>query len=168
MAEKTIRLDDIDRKILRLLQEDGRMTNAALAEAVGLTPTPMLQRIRKLELSGAIVRYSAVVDPAKLGRPVTAFVAVTLKGHKLAYHERFLRLVESLPEVLECHHVAGEEDFLLKVAARDLAEVERFLLRKLSTSDVIGRVKTTFVLSSSRVSGAIAPAEDEPADEAAP
>lgn len=150
-------LDAIDRQILALLQDNGRMTNAALAEAVGLTPTPMLQRIRKLEQAGVITGYRAVVDPAKVGRPVLAFVHVTLKSHGLAVHQRFLQLVEGLPEVLECHHIAGEEDFLVKIAVHDIAEVESFLLRRLSAAEVIGRVKTTFVLSSSKRSGAIVP-----------
>lgn len=127
------------------------MTNAALAEAVGLTPTPMLQRIRKLEQSGVIDRYMAVVDPAKVGRPIIAFIHVTLKAHGIALHQRFLSIVDKLPEVLECHHIAGEEDFLLKIAVRNIADVETFLLERLSTSEVIGRVKTTFVLSTRKV-----------------
>lgn len=150
MADSSVEegLDAIDREILRLLQDNGRMTNAALAEAVGLTPTPMLQRIRKLEQNGVITRYMAIVDPAKVGRPVLAFVHVTLKSHGLAMHQRFLERVDGLPEVIECHHIAGDEDFLLKVAMRDIAELETFLLQRISTSDVIGRVKTTLVLSS--------------------
>jgi len=131
------------------------MTNAALAEAVGLTPTPMLQRMKKLEQSGVIRRYTAVVDLALIGRPTLAFVHVTLKSHGLANHQKFLDVVRDLPEVLECHHIAGEEDFLLKVAVRDIAELERFLLHRISTSGVIGRVKTTFVLSSSKSSAPV-------------
>jgi Lrp/AsnC family leucine-responsive transcriptional regulator len=153
-------LDKIDREILRLLQENGRMTNAALADVVGLTPTPMLQRIKKLEQSGVIKRYMAIVDHAAVGRPTLAFVHVTLKQHGLPNHQRFIDIVATLPEVLECHHIAGEEDFLLKVAVRDIAELERFLLHRISTSSVIGRVKTTFVLSSSKSSSPV-PVGDE-------
>lgn len=134
------------------------MTNAALAEAIGLTPTPMLQRIRKLEQSGVIRRYAAVVDPAKVGRGVTAFVHVTLKSHGLSMHQKFLDRVQGLEEVLECHHIAGDEDFLLKVAVRDIAELENFLLHRISTSEVIGRVKTTFVLSTSKAWSPVVPA----------
>lgn len=150
-------LDDIDREILVRLQADGRMTNAALAEEVGLTPTPMLQRVKKLEQAGVITGYRALVDPTKVGRPVLAFVAVTLKSHGLAVHKKLLDIVEGLEEVLECHHIAGDEDFLLKVAVTDIADLERFLLQRLSTSGVIGRVKTTFVLSSAKTGGAIVP-----------
>lgn len=158
-------LDEIDRKILLLLQGGGRMTNAALAEAVGLTPTPMLQRMRRLEQSGVIKGYMAIVDPVKVGKPILAFVHVTLKGHGLALHRKLLDIVEGLEEVIECHHIAGDEDFLLKVAARDIAEIEGFLLRRLSTSGVIGRVKTTFVLSTSKSHGSLVPAEAATAGE---
>ncbi|MBK6513355.1 MAG: Lrp/AsnC family transcriptional regulator [Polyangiaceae bacterium] len=165
MAETiaTETLDAIDRKILSLLQDNGRMTNAALAEAVGLTPTPMLQRIRKLEQSGVITGYMAMVDPSKVGRAVLAFIHVTLRSHGVPVHQRFLELVARLPEVLECHHIAGEEDFLLKIAVRDIAEVETFLLRRLGATDVIGRVKTTFVLSTSKRTGPLVPAGAEEA-----
>jgi DNA-binding Lrp family transcriptional regulator len=148
MAE-TAALDDIDRKILQLLQENGRMTNAALAEAVGLTPTPMLQRIRKLEQAGVILRYAAVIDPAKVGRPVLAFILVTLTSHDPGVHDRLLALVREMPEIIECHHIAGDEDFLLKVAMRDIPELEQ-LLFTLGRSGVIARIKTTFVLSSAK------------------
>jgi Lrp/AsnC family leucine-responsive transcriptional regulator len=145
-----VEIDDIDRKILGLLQSNGRMTNAALAEAVGLTPTPMLQRMRKLEHSVVIKNYVAVIDPAKVGRPTLAFIHVTLKAHGLMVHQEFIRIVEGLPEVIECHHIAGEEDFLLKVVVKDIADIERFLLHRITASSVIDRVKTTFVLSSQK------------------
>ncbi|HVJ90498.1 MAG TPA: Lrp/AsnC family transcriptional regulator [Labilithrix sp.] len=159
MAESTTPLDAIDRRIVSLLQRDGRMTNAALAEAVGLTPTPLIQRIRKLEQAGVIRGYAAVVDAAKVGRPVMAFVHVTLKNHGLEHHRRLVALVDSLASVLECHHIAGEEDFLLKVCVRDIAELEELLLRDLSTAGMVGRVKTTLVLSSSKPSAPVVPAE---------
>src|SRR4051794_2730937 len=108
-------LDAIDRQILTHLQENGRMTNAALAEAVGLTATPMLQRIKKLEQRGVIAGYSAVVNARAVGRGTMAFVHVKQAEHKLSNHKRFLETVAGFPEVLECHHIAGEEDFLLKV-----------------------------------------------------
>lgn len=161
MSSSAANLDLIDLKILRLLQEDGRMTNAALADAVGLTATPMLQRIRKLEQQGVIRRYMAVVDPEKLGRSVIAFVHVTLRTHGIAIHKKFLDRVEDFEEVLECHHIAGEEDFLLKVAVRNIRELETFLLHRLSTSDLIGRVKTTLILSSSKSMGAIPTSEEQ-------
>jgi DNA-binding Lrp family transcriptional regulator len=162
MVQSTTELDAIDCQIIALLQNDGRMTNAALADAVGLTPTPMLQRIRKLEQSGVIQRYTAVVDAAKVGRPVLAFVHVTLKNHGMQNHNKLVAIANALPQVLECHHIAGEEDFLLKVCVKDIAELEQLLLRDLSASGIVGRVNTTLVLSSSKLSGSIEPVEGVP------
>jgi Lrp/AsnC family leucine-responsive transcriptional regulator len=162
MVQNTTGLDTIDCRIVELLQEDGRMTNAALADAVGLTPTPMLQRIRKLEQSGVIQRYTAVIDARKVGRPVLAFVHVTLKDHGLKNHHKLIAIANGLPQVLECHHIAGEEDFLLKVAVRDIAELEHLLLHELSASGIVGRVNTTLVLSSSKQAAPIVPAEPSP------
>lgn len=155
MASSSIELDDTDRRILELLQADGRMTNAALADAVGLTATPMLQRVRKLEEAGVIQRYTAVVDAPKIGRPVLAFVHVTLKDHGLQNHKKLVGIVSRLPHVLECHHIAGEEDILLKVALRDIAELEHLLLNELSASGLVGRIKTTLVLSSYKSTSAL-------------
>jgi Lrp/AsnC family leucine-responsive transcriptional regulator len=148
-------LDEIDRKILRLLQENGRMTNAALADAVGLTATPMLQRIKKLEQRGVITGYRAVVNPRAVGRGTTAFVHVKQAEHRLATHRRFLQSIATFPEVIECHHIAGDEDFLLKVVVRDIEEYERFLLHRLSKIPGIDRVKTTFVLSTAKADTAV-------------
>lgn len=148
-------LDDVDREVVRLLQGNGRMTNAALAEAVGLTPTPMLARIKKLEQRGVITKYVAIADAATLGRSTMAFVSVKLTAHKLATHEAFLAAATQFPEVLECHHIAGEDDFLLKVVLKDIREYEQFLLHRLSRIGGLDRVRTTFVLSTSKNETAI-------------
>jgi Lrp/AsnC family transcriptional regulator, leucine-responsive regulatory protein len=158
-SDVSAELDEIDRKILRILQQDGRTTNAALAEAVGLTATPMLQRIKKLERRGVIRGYVGLVDPKTVGRGTTAFVHVKQAEHKMASHKRFLDAVAGFPEVLECHHIAGDEDFLLKVVVKDIGEYEHFLLYRLSKIPGIARVKTTFVLSTSKANTAI-PIED--------
>ena len=136
------------------------MTNAALAESVGLTATPMLQRIRKLEQRGVISGYTAVVDAKAVGRGTTAFVLVKQAEHRLASHKRVLQAVAAIPEVIECHHIAGEDDFLLKVVVRDIAEYERFMLDRLAQIPGIDRVKTVFVLSTAKA-GAPLPI-DEP------
>jgi Lrp/AsnC family leucine-responsive transcriptional regulator len=143
-------LDETDREILRLLQQNGRMTNAALAEAVGLTATPVLQRIKKLEQAGVIRGYAASVDAAAVGIATIAFVHVKLARHTLATHNKFLAAVANFDEVLESHHIAGEDDFLLKVAVRDIPAYERFLLHSLTKIGDIDRVKTTFVLSTAK------------------
>ena len=148
-------LDDIDRQILRLLQADGRMTNAALADAVGLTATPMLARIKKLEQSGVIQRYAAIVDRSAVGNGTLAYAEVKLAEHRLPTHTKFVEAVCAFPEVLEVHHVAGDEDFLLKVVARDIEEYEHFLLHRLTRVPGIDRVTTTFVLSTRKAETAL-------------
>ena len=144
-------LDTTDRKILTLLQEDGAMTNTELADRVGLTPAPTLERVRKLERDGYIRKYVALVDQAKLGKPVTAFVSVIMKSHGQQTDASLRKAVAKLAEVLECHHIAGEEDYLLKVVAASPIDYERFVLGKLMKVAGIEKVKTTFVLSSSKL-----------------
>lgn len=148
-------IDEMDREILRLLQQNGRMTNAALAEAVGLTPTPMLQRIKKLEQRGIIRGYRAVIDPLAMGRGLLAYLSVQMTEHKLITHQGFVNAILNFPEVLECHHISGEEDFLLKVLVKDILEYEHFLLHRLTGIPGIARVKTTFVMSSPKMETAI-------------
>ncbi|MEC7522375.1 MAG: Lrp/AsnC family transcriptional regulator [Myxococcota bacterium] len=143
-----IRLDDTDRQILAILQRDARTSLAALAEAVGLTATPLRARLDRLEADGAIRGYHADVDPTLVGRPVRAFVHVTMKDQGLDHHERFVREVAELPSVVSVHHIAGEEDFILEVLFEDMGSVRTFLLEKLGSISSIGRVKTSFVLDS--------------------
>lgn len=144
-------LDEIDRKILHLLQQNGRMTNAALAEAVGLTPTPMLQRIKKLEQRGVIRGYTAIIDPIMMGQKILVYLAIQLSEHNLATHKHFVETIVNFEEVLECHHISGEEDFLVKVIVKDIRQYEHFLLNKVASIPGIARVKTTFVLSSPKM-----------------
>jgi len=140
-------LDAVDYTILDILQQDGRMTNAELAHRVGLTPAPTLARVHKLEAAGYIKAYVALLDRQLMGLPVTAFVSVILRNHGAASSREFLSSVSALPEVLECHHIAGDEDYLLKVAAASPSEYEHFVLNKLMEITDVQRVKTTIVLS---------------------
>jgi DNA-binding Lrp family transcriptional regulator len=148
-------LDSIDKAILEILQNEGRLTNVELASRVGLTPPPTLARVKRLEEAGLIRRYVALVDQERLGLPVTAFVHVIHKEHNQATSNRFLEAVQRLPEVLECHHIAGDEDFLLKVVAASPLDYEKFVLERLTAIEGIQRVKTTFVLSSPKGETAI-------------
>ncbi|KAA0229309.1 Lrp/AsnC family transcriptional regulator [Fimbriimonadia bacterium ATM] len=141
-------LDTVDLSILATLQSEGRVTNSDLAVRVGLTPAPTLQRVRKLEDAGIIRRYAAILDPESLGLQVTVFVSVVMVSHGREATDRFVAAVSDLPEVLECHHLAGDEDFLLKIVARSPADYERFLLEKLCAIEGVQRVNTKFVLSS--------------------
>ena len=141
-------VDAIDRQILDILQREGRITNAELATRVGLTPGPTLSRVNKLESMGLIRSYVAILDRNKLGLGDTAFVSIILKQHGKASSLAFVEAMKTLPEVLECHHIAGEEDYLLKVVAASPADYEEFVLDKLSELPEVLRVNTTFVLSS--------------------
>ena len=151
----TVKLDPVDLKILGMLQKEGRITNFRLARKIGLTPAPTLARVKKLETAGYIRRYVALVDQEKLGMPVTAFVSVILESHKRKTSMDFVEAVDRLPEVLECHHIAGDEDFLLKVVAASPGGYEKFVLEKLTKISGIEKVKTIFVLSSSKLETAI-------------
>jgi DNA-binding Lrp family transcriptional regulator len=150
-----MRLDETNRRILSILQQDGSTTNADLARMIGLAPASTLERVKKLEQSGAIRKYAAIVDQEKVGLPITAFVEIAITDHSAAAVTEFSRHVETIPEVLECHHVAGANDFLLKVVATDIAGYERFILDRIATLANIGTVTTVFVLSTVKRDGTI-------------
>ena len=118
--------DHFDEKILRVLQQDGRMTSIELAEAVGLSPSSCQRRQRELEQRGVIRGYHADVDPAVLGQSLAVFAAVQLQRHVRSDVQSFQKAVKQLPEVLEVHHIAGAFDYLLRVAVSDLASYETF------------------------------------------
>ena len=159
-------IDAIDRDILRILQRDGRITNTALAEKLGLTTTPTAQRVRKLEEAGVIRGYVALVDRTAVDRGTMVWVQVTLREPDLKRHTRFIKAVTAFPEVIEMHHVAGVEDFVLKVIVRDIAEYEEWVLKKLIQVPGIGTVHSTFVLSTSKSESGI-PIRPEPDDDGA-
>lgn len=140
-------LDRTDRRILNILQKDGGTTNVELARQVGLAPATTLDRVRKLRQNGVIRGYVALVDSAKVEQSTVAFVSISLQEHGAERLDAFRTHVESLPEVMECYHVSGESDFLLKVVARDIGTYEDFLLHRLTSIPFIGRIHTSFVLS---------------------
>lgn len=140
-------LDSIDLQVLDILQNEGRITNAELASRVGLTPAPMLARVNKLEERGYIRRYVALLDPVGVGLNVTAFVSVILHAHGRESATAFLSALSEIPEVVECHHIAGQEDYLLKVMAASPSDYERLVLEKITAIPAVQRVKTTIVLS---------------------
>ncbi len=148
-------LDATDAHILTILQEEGRITNAELAQRIGLSAGATLARVSKLEASGVICGYATILNRQSLGLPVTAFVSVILRSHGRQESADFLEAVKGLPQVMECHHIAGDEDYLLKVVASSPADFETFVLDQLTLIPAVQRVKTTFVLSSPKVSTAI-------------
>jgi len=141
------KLDKIDRNILRMLQKTAKITNAKLSEEIGLSPAPTLERVKKLDKSGIIKSYHAVLDNAKIGLGVSTFVHVTLKGHNKENIEIFLERINKIEEVIECHHITGTGDFLLKVVAVDIAAYQQLMLEKVSDINVIDSLQSMIILS---------------------
>lgn len=122
-------MDEIDRKLLGLLQQDCTLSIAEMADRVGLSPTPCWKRIQKLEAAGVVLRRVALVDPARVGMGLTVFVAIEAGSHSPEWLERFAAAVEAMPEVLEFHRMAGDVDYMLRVVAADMAEYDAFYKR---------------------------------------
>lgn len=143
-------LDDIDRTILDLLQREGRITNVRLAREVGLSQASALERVRKLEERGFIERYVAMVNQELVGFGTVAWALISLSLHKEQSVEEFNRAIRNHPDVLECYHVAGEDDFLLKVVVPDIGSYREFLLNLLSRDLGVRRIKTMMVLDTTK------------------
>lgn len=143
-------LDRIDRQILSLLQEDGRMTNVELAERVGLTAPPCLRRVRALEESGTIGGYHAALNPAQLGYTITVFALVSLRSQAESDLAAFEKHVADIPEVRECHMLNGEIDFILKIVATDLKAFQDILTKRLTTAHNVSSVKTSLTIRTSK------------------
>jgi Lrp/AsnC family leucine-responsive transcriptional regulator len=139
-------LDSFDRAILALLQQDGRATNQEVADAIGLSPSPCLRRIRRLESDGLIKGYVALLDPEALGLSVTAFVRVRLDRQQDRVLEAFETAVTAFPEVMECYLMTGEADYQLRVLVPSLGAFEDFLRQKLTRIPGVGQVTTSFAL----------------------
>lgn len=140
-------MDHIDVQILHILQENGRVTNSELAKRVGLSAPSVLERVRKLEDGGVITGYKVKIDPEKVGRGQLCYVAIGLSLHQIGNITEFQRQIERIPEVLDCFHITGEEDFLLKVMVRDMKHYEEVLLSKLTKIPGTSKIKTMVVLS---------------------
>lgn len=144
------KLDDTDIEILRLLQKDGRITNADLARQVQLSPPSILQRVRKLEEGGFVDKYVALLSAAELGYLITVFAQVSLSLHQEQPIEQFRASVLDIPEVMEVYHVSGEFDFLLKILVEDMNAYEVLVREKLSTIKGVGKIQSCFVLGTSK------------------
>ena len=139
-------LDALDRKILNHLQNNGRVTNQELADDIGLSPSPCLRRVRRLEASGAILRYVALVDPETIGLSVTAFVRVRLDQQDDRHLADFEAAVADFPEVMECYLMTGEADYQLRVLVGSLGQFEDFLRHRLTRVKGVANVTTSFAL----------------------
>jgi Lrp/AsnC family leucine-responsive transcriptional regulator len=155
MAKSTIALDAIDRRILRALQRDGRLPVVALAEQVGLSATPCQRRVKRLEEAGVIARYAAMVDPARVGLPLQAFVSVALSSHAEEVVEGFHRALAARPEVLAAYATSGEMDYLLHVLAADFEAYAEFALKALLRMPGVKETRSSFVLSALKPPGEV-------------
>ena len=145
-------IDELDRSILGILQEEGRITNVELASRVGLTAPPCLRRMRALEESGVIKGYHAELDPGALGYGIMVFALVSLRSQAEADLRAFESHVAELPEVRECHMLNGEIDFILKIVAHDLQSFQNFLTSKLTPAPNVASVKTSLTIRTSKTS----------------
>lgn len=142
-----VKFDEIDLAILHELQTNSKITNAMLSQKVGISPPSTLERVKKLETQGIITGYVAIVDPDSVGKGITAIVHVTLREHGEERLNAFYDEVVPFEEVQSIWHTAGEEDFILKVLVTDMAQYEEFVVHRLSAVTNIGRVRTSFCLS---------------------
>ena len=142
-----IKLDNTDRKILEILQSNAKITNANLATKIGLSPAPTLERVKKLENSGVIKSYHAKLDSNIVGLGVSTFVMVSLKGHNKDNIEKFIASIDKIDEIIECHHITGSGDFILKITASDIAAYQKLMLEKVSDIDVVDNMQSMVVLS---------------------
>lgn len=139
-------LDDIDRKILRALQADAKLTTAEIAALAGLSPSPCARRVRLLEKAGVIKGYTIVLDQKKVGLPISAFASIKLERQREEDLDRFAQAVSRWPEVVDCYLMTGQRDYLMRIAVADLEAYERFIKDKLTRLDNVASIETSFAL----------------------
>jgi Lrp/AsnC family leucine-responsive transcriptional regulator len=139
-------LDKLDRELLRLLQADGRLSNADLAQRIGLSPSACFRRLQRLESQRVIAGYSATLDGEAIGKPLTVFIEVTLGSQGSAVLEAFERAVAACEDVLECHLMSGDFDYLLRVAVADMRDYERVHRQRVAAFPHVARIRTAFAM----------------------
>jgi DNA-binding Lrp family transcriptional regulator len=142
-----LKLDKTDRKILEILQKSAKITNAQLSKEIGLSPAPTLERVKKLESHGVITSYHAKLNTEKIGLGVSTFVLVTLRGHNRENIEQFMQEIEKIDEVIECHHITGAGDFILRIISKDIRSYQKLMLEKVSDIKVVDSMQSMVVLS---------------------
>ncbi len=148
-------LDELDRHILHELQTDARIANAELARRLNLSPPAVHARVRRLEEQGYIRGYVALLDRERLGFDMFCFIQISLQLHQIEQVNHFRTTIQQIPEVLECHHVTGEYDYLLKIAVRNRQELERLVMEKLTPIPGVARIHTSLVFSEVKTSTAL-------------
>jgi Lrp/AsnC family transcriptional regulator, leucine-responsive regulatory protein len=141
------KLDQIDHKVLEILQTDGKITNAQLSKEIGLSPAPTLERVKKLETAGIIESYHAKIDRDKVGLGVMTFVQVSLSGHRKSVTDSFVEKISNVPDIIECHHVTGSCDFLLKVIAKDISSYQKLMVSTINEIEEVANTQTMVILS---------------------
>jgi len=147
MINQPIKLDQIDKHILEILQANAKITNSQLATEIGLSPAPTLERVRKLENGGLIKSYHAEIDVKQMGLGTGVFVLISLSAHKKNQIMSFVDKINKIPEVIECHHITGSGDFLLKILTRDISSYQQLILNTLADIDEIGNMQSMMILS---------------------
>ncbi|MFL3000899.1 MAG: Lrp/AsnC family transcriptional regulator [Cytophagales bacterium] len=142
-----MKLDKIDKKILIILQRNAKITNSKLSKEIGLSPAPTLERVRKLESNGIISGYHAKLDKSKLGLGVSTFVMVSLKVHNKKNLLSFLDKIKDLENIVECHHITGSADFILKVVAENIESYQDLMLEKINEIEVADSFQSLVILS---------------------
>ncbi|ATL49914.1 AsnC family transcriptional regulator [Chitinophaga caeni] len=140
-------LDRIDKRILQVMQSNAKLNTKEIAHRVGLTITPTYERIKKIEKLGIIKQYVTLLDREKVGKTLMAFCSVSLQLHSQLQIQRFEEAISHLPAVMECYHVAGQFDYLLKVVVDDMNQYQRFITQKLAAIENIGHVHSSFVMT---------------------
>ncbi|MET3979752.1 Lrp/AsnC family leucine-responsive transcriptional regulator [Mucilaginibacter sp. UYP25] len=146
----TDKLDETDRGILKLLEKDGRISHKAIAYELHKTVTPIHARIRRLQQAGYIKRFTALVDAKKVDRGLTAYTQVLLKTHSSESLKNFMREAVKVSEIMECYHMTGTFDFLLRIAIRDMEEYNIVLVEKLSNLPEVANLQSFFVISEAK------------------
>jgi len=148
-------LDEIDLRLLKMLQTNSSLTTKELAVKVNLSTTPVFERVKKLEKSGFIKSYVAVLDAEKLNKGLMVFCNITLKEHTREIGNQFVEDIVSLSEVVECYNISGDYDFLLKILVKDMKEYQNFVLNHLGSVKNIGSAQSTFVMGEIKNSHAV-------------
>lgn len=140
-------IDSIDKSILNLLQENSKYTIKELSERLNLTSTPIFERIKRLENNGYILSYSANIDRKKIGLELISFCNVSLKSHETTFISKFETDILQFKEVIECYHIAGMHDYLLKIMVKSMDDYQYFVSKKLASIENIGQVQSSFVMT---------------------
>ena len=141
------KIDATDKKILRILQANAKITNAQLSQEVGLSPAPTLERVKKLEKSGVIKSYHARLDEHCIGLEVGTFLLITPRGHNKKNMNLFMKAIRGIEEVIECYHITGRGDFLLRAVSKDISSYQSLILDKISEISVVDNLESMVILS---------------------